>query len=133
MKESMFARRSLLAFATFGALAATLPSSFGGEGRRRLDDKLISIFSHQESARVVGLTYLSRRPQEASRDALLAHLSRDLNLRQWLARGGSLQALRQCIRRRAWAEMRKQQSLRIAGYQMSVTELRLCALISLTR
>ena len=133
MKEPMLARRSLLAFVAFGTLAAMLRSSFGREARRRLDDKLISIFSHQESARVVGWTYLSRRPQEASRDALLAHLSYDLNLRQWLARGGSLEALRQCIRRKAWDEMRKQQTLRIAGYQISVTELRLCALISLTR
>ena len=131
MKGSLVLRRSILVAAAAGIVAAMLPSWFGRTTRRQLAERLVSVFSHHESARVVGRTYLALRPQEANRDVLVSQLSRDLNLAPWLARGGSLPALRRCIRRTALAERRRHRTLQMAGYRMSVTELRLCALAAL--
>jgi len=113
-------RRLLRALGLLGLSAAAC-----GPSPRRPPASPVPL-GRNESAAVVGAEYLRRRPSEADR----AILCRLLGLPDgWRTASGRELATR--IVDRHVDDLRSGRTLRLAGWTLSLTELRLCALVSL--
>jgi hypothetical protein len=127
-------RRKLLKM--LPALAATPPAGFAAAPAmaddRRLAAMLLDVFSRPHSARMVGLAYLRERPQEAAFSTIMAHLKDDLDLAGWCRAGAGPSDLRRRLRARAAIEFESHDFIEIGGCCLSVSELRLCALSTLS-
>ena len=82
---------------------------------------LVRLLPHQESARVVGAAYLRRRPEEASVSTLLG----------LLGLSGARPIHTRALRTRHYADFRAGRVEQLRGWTLSLTELRLCALVRL--
>lgn len=99
-----------------------------------------AFFSRRHSAAVLGQAYLLQRPEEASVDRLEALLLSRRNLEllsEAGVAGGDLGATRPQELKKAFQALRRRdfddgEVLQIDGCMLSVTELRLCALMALT-
>lgn len=100
-------------------------------------DQLTSLFSNRQSAAVLGQAYLQQQPEEADIQKLEDLLLSPANLVVLAPGGGSLghgsarelKTAFQELRRRDFDEGAVHQ---IGGCMLSVTELRLCALVALS-
>src|SRR5262245_7314370 len=104
---------ALSVFALPRNAAAVEPSDLGRD--------LARLLPHPESARSLGATYLERRPQAVSRDLLLARLGVG-DARP--SRPEEMLAMHQAV-------FRTRRVVTLLGWTLSVTELRLCALVAL--
>jgi hypothetical protein len=119
-QQTLSRRRLLRALGLLGLSAAAC-----GPLPRRPRGLPVPLERH-ESAAVVGAEYLRRRPSEADR----AILWRLLGLPDaW--RGASERELATRLVDRHVDDFRSGRTLRLAGWTLSLTELRLCALVSL--
>jgi hypothetical protein len=97
-----------------------------------LASSLTHLFSHRESAIVVGLEYLQYRPGEADVDRLvdLICLCRP-ERRAELARA-KVERLREVLKLQQREDFRYSRIVKVHGWILSETEARLCALVALT-
>jgi hypothetical protein len=90
---------------------------------------LARTFRHAESARVIARAYLATAPREAAPDVLLAELSATLGLSPArLAAGADGAALAARVRQAVREDFAAGRIVRLEGWLLSVTELRICAL-----
>ncbi len=100
-------------------------------------DQLTGLFSNRQSAAILGQAYLQQQPEEADRQKLENLLLSPGNLQVLAPEDGNLdqvgtrnlKAAFQTLRRRDFDEGNVRQ---IGGCMLSVTELRLCALVALS-
>lgn len=125
MRCAPLTRRALLE----GLVALGLSALGGNAGaaieRSPVDDlcrDLCRLLPHPESARVLGAAYLRRRPEEANRSTLLGLLGL---AGERAIRSEAVLALHR-------ADFRAGRVLTLRGWTLSLTELRLCALVCLT-
>lgn len=122
-------RRTLVTSAPSAALLAFLGTA--DRGRKDPAARLAGILVHRKSAMALGAAYLARRPEEHDVAALMAQLSKDLDLESWQRNGRDMARLGDAIRQRARMDYRDDNCIMIAGCYLPVTELRLCALATL--
>jgi hypothetical protein len=96
-----------------------------------LPAKLVSFFSHKESAKQVGLEYLKSTPMEADVH-LLTRLICSFNeeYREKLLQSDS-KRLRDLLRQRLCIDFEKDDVVTVNGWILAATEARLCALTAL--
>jgi len=96
-----------------------------------LQSKLVSFFSHKESAQHVGLEYLKSTPLEADTH-LLANLvcSCSEEYRERLMRADS-RRFRELLLQRLCLDFEQDRVVSVNGWILAVTEARLCALSAL--
>lgn len=100
-------------------------------------DQLTSLFSNRQSAAVLGQAYLQQQPEEADAQKLEDLLLSPANLEVLAPEGGSLSHGNARELKTAFQELRRQDFdkgavRQIGGCMLSVTELRLCALVALS-
>lgn len=104
---------------------------------RKESDQLTGLFSNRQSAAILGQAYLQQQPEEADRQKLQDLLLSPSNLQVLAPADGNLdhvsasnlKAAFQTLRRRDFDEGNLRQ---IGGCMLSMTELRLCALVALS-
>jgi hypothetical protein len=100
-----------------------------------LQSRLLALFHHQPSARVIGNTYLQQFPQEANIRVLLKHIVADFS-------GGFSHSddrlssaadreLMGSLQRRIRRDFSEEKVVKLQGWILSATEARLCALAAL--
>jgi hypothetical protein len=92
---------------------------------------IVDLFSHETSARMIGLRYLDQNPTEASFDTLLDKLLVDLPELRSDFPGGSRAARAKLLREQVRREFELGSLVRIGGWVLSVFEARLCAFAAL--
>ena len=118
--------------AALGLAAPTLLSALAGCGPdASLGMELSGFYSDPEAAAEVGRAYLKVKPEEADRDLLLERMA-DEDLDRWedLARRNP-EALREAVRARHRSDFAENRVVRLHGWILSQTEVRLCALLAL--
>ena len=110
---------------------------------KTLHSRLITLFHHQRSARVIGQTYLQRYPQDADAWVLLKKLVADASgtpsdsssngpsdSADRLSRAGD-RDLMDVLQRRIRQDFTEEKVIKLQGWILSATEARLCALTAL--
>src|SRR5262245_28066158 len=128
-KTSMH-RRQFFAFALTAGGALLIQAGLPGWLRpgNPLGARLVALFEHQDSARIVGLEYLKKYPQEAD-----AHLLQDRIIAGFaggytgLAKASD-STIRKLIEDRVRQDFETDQIVKLQGWILSATEARLCAL-----
>jgi hypothetical protein len=96
-----------------------------------LPSKLVSFFSHKESAKNIGLEYLKSTPMEADVHLLTSLIcSFNEEYREKLLRSNS-KRLRELLRQRLCLDFEKDDIVTVHGWILAATEARLCALTAL--
>jgi hypothetical protein len=123
-------RRQFLAFAltASGALFAQASLSSWLRPQGALGAKLAGLFEHQESARIVGVEYLKKYPQEADARLLQDRIAAGFAGGYTVLAHASDSAIRQLIEDRVRQDFETEQIVKLQGWILSVTEARLCAL-----
>jgi hypothetical protein len=88
--------------------------------------QLTRVFSHPESAKVIGREYLRLWPEEADPDFLIQRIfsRHPAELLQY----GEIEPLREMISAQIQSDFKRHHVLAVHGWIFSYTELRLCAL-----
>jgi hypothetical protein len=110
-------------------LTGLIPA-WGGR-QAHLSARIAALFSHQESAQVIGLAYLQRYAQEGDSQVLLNQMLRNMAggaERLLLAGDAELKALFQDRIRQDFAD---DNVVKLHGWILSTTEAQLCALATL--
>ena len=118
-----FLVRTAIAAAALGSGVQGVRSLRDAFGHRPLDEQVLHIFRHRESARRLGRAYLAARPEEASVRFLLEGLAH-------LPRAGS-NDLRHAIVAANAADFAAGRVVRVDGWILSQTEARACAIVAL--
>ena len=129
-------RHFLMLFAATSTLAPVLP---GGRslaaaletGPHRDAARVTRLFAHPESARIVGESYLATLPVRPDLDELLHEIFPDVEGRA-LAQAGSTGELSSWLDARRRSDFEQGRVVDVAGWLLSGTEARLCALAALT-
>ena len=91
--------------------------------------QLARVFSHPESAKVIGREYLRLSPEEADTDLLIQRIfSRNPDD---LLGYGEMEPLREMMSAQMLSDFERHRVLAVRGWILSQTELRLCALAAL--
>ena len=106
---------------------------------KTLHSRLITLFHHQRSARVIGRTYLQRYPQEADIRVLLKKVVADASDASSNNPSDSTDRLRRAgdgelmdvLQRRIRQDFVEEKVVKLQGWILSATEARLCALRAL--
>ncbi len=98
---------------------------------RRAAELVIELFGHPESARIVGAAYLGARPGPADVGALLRDVFPDAACRTH-GRTSSVRDLCIGFDERSRSDFENGRVARIAGWVLSETEAKLCAIAALT-
>ena len=127
----MLTRRGLLRLAALLGLSATAMGSLAVRPESTGGDALVrQIFRSRRSAARLGSEYLRMRPSEADRRALRNLLGLPPEPEALLSQHGlETQAARVFALHRE--DFRRGRVSRVAGWTLSLTELRLCALVAL--
>jgi hypothetical protein len=111
-----------VAGALLGAPHLTWLQSVWQDEERALHERLVALFHHQTSARAIGRTYLQQyRPEMNVRDLLEGIVAGPANDRELMF------ALQQRIRQ----DFVEERVVKLQGWILSLTEVRLCALTAL--
>jgi len=114
------------------ALAIAAPTGSLGKRPEISDQKLaavvLEVFAQPDTARLMGISYLNERPNEASFPNLMEHLKADLDLSEWYRGGASKSDLHNRLQARAAIDYGHDEGVEVEGCYLSVTELRLYAL-----
>lgn len=136
-KATRMTRREFLTL-TLGAgflwlIRSRLPSSVAAwlDGRSLLTSRLISLFKHQDSARIVGLEYLQSYPGEADEYVLTDLISAGFTGGSELLSRADEHELRELLVREMRQDFEVEKVVKLQGWILSVTEARLCALAAL--
>jgi hypothetical protein len=113
-------------------------ASVWGEQETSLHSRLIALFKHQQSARVIGNAYLRQHPEEAALSLLLKNViaatpadgfGRGFDADR--LRTADEGELREAIERRVRQDFAGDSVVKVDGWILSVTEARLCALAAM--
>jgi hypothetical protein len=123
-------RRQFFAFALTvgGALVAQagLPGWF--RSADALGARLVALFEHHDSARIVGYEYLKKHPQEADAHLLQARIIAGFAGGYTALAQASDSTIRKLIEDRVRQDFETDQIVKLQGWILSATEARLCAL-----
>jgi hypothetical protein len=123
----------------------TWPGLIWQDRGKALHSRLIALFHHQHSARVIGQTYLQRCPQDADVRVLLKKVVAD-TVRSAASsdvssgspadsahrlRSASDRDLMDLLQRRIRQDFTEEKVVKLQGWILSATEARLCALTAL--
>lgn len=97
----------------------------------KLEKRLVDLFKDQNSAKIVGLEYLKIVPEENNRQRLLSLLSSTLERFPGLFTEMDPVKLRKWLRICRQKDFDEGQIINVQKWLLSVTELRLCALVAL--
>ena len=97
----------------------------------KFEKRLVSLFKGQKSAKVIGLEYLKIVPEENNKQQLLSLLSSSLESFSGLHTETDLSKLREWLRIRRQEDFKEGKVIYVQNWLLSVTELRLCALVAL--
>jgi hypothetical protein len=101
------------------------------KGQSLLSLRLAALLRHKESARFVGLEYLTSYPQEADEHALLTLISSGFaNGYELLDKAGN-DEMRELLARKIRQDFEDEKVVKLQGWILSITEARLCALTTL--
>jgi hypothetical protein len=130
------ARRKLLQHLVLAALLGALPASLrrAGAGARAeaLAARLTGCLSDAGGAYRLGAAYLVVAPEEADRARLALHIAGGAARARALARRDTPD-LRRWLRGRQRRDFAAGRTVEVAGWVLSRTEARLCALVALAR
>ena len=126
-------RRFLTALSGLSAYSFLSPSRVLATCRQLSDSdplavKLVALFTHEDSAQMIGQTYLQRVPEEADVHVLVDRICSS----QLARRAELLEADTSTLR--AWLSQQQRQdflrggTVKVQGWMLSATEVRLCAL-----
>jgi hypothetical protein len=104
-------------------LPLLLPESSGG-----LQSDLATAFGSRECRRALGRAYLDGTPREASREVLLQEIVKGDVLSHRDLSGREPRVLRHLLEQQIRHDFRQGRLASVDGWQLSVTEARLCAL-----
>jgi hypothetical protein len=126
-------RRFLVLTVTAGGsllVQASLPGAeLGWRGRQStLSVKLTGLLEHQDSARIVGSEYLARYPQEADAHVLQERIVVGFAGGYGVLASANESTIRKLIGDRVRQDFETEQTVKLQGWILSVTEARLCAL-----
>jgi hypothetical protein len=93
--------------------------------------RLAALFTHTESAKVIGHEYLQKYPQEASIRVLFNQVTANSTATDVGLFGATGQDLRGLLDRMIRADFEVDRVVKLQGWILSVTEARLCALATL--
>ena len=131
--SSVFSRRRVLA--AIAAMGACLPAVGRARGLVAAPDpaieRLVGLFKHRDSARAIGSAYLATRPEEANPYNLLELITR-ADQEPLVVHRTSAMELRDWLRRRQADDFATGRIVKLDGWLLSATEVRLCALVALT-
>jgi hypothetical protein len=131
--RSALRRRHILA--AIGAAGALIPGLRGAPGFAAVPDpaveRLVSLFKHRDSARAIGSAYLALRPEEADAEDLVQLISNASGDPMVTAHATEAE-LRAWLRRRQAHDFANGRIVKLDGWLLSATEVRLCALTALT-
>ena len=135
--DRAFSRREFLALSAAAALSLIVRSQLPGVTALRhgqqdlLATRLAGLLTHKESAKVIGLEYLRNNRQETDARVLLDRIASSLNAGEvglFEAVGPNLHELLARTMREDFANDR---IVKLQGWVLSATEVRLCALAAL--
>ena len=109
-----------------GTPGLTWLASVWQDQEQTLHSRLITLFDHQQSARVIGRTYLQRYPQEADIRVLL----KNVVVPDGLSRPGNREFM-DVLQWRIRQDFIEEKVVKLQGWILSTTEARLCALTAL--
>jgi hypothetical protein len=96
-----------------------------------LEKRLVRLFKNQESAKNIGLEYLKIVPEESSREKLLSMLSSTLERFPNFYEENNPRILLKWLRTCRQEDFKENRIIIVKKWLLSVTELRLCALVAL--
>jgi hypothetical protein len=128
-KTSMH-RRQFFAFALTAGGALLAQAGLPGWLRpgNALGARLVALFEHQDSARIVGLEYLKKNPQEANVHLLQDRIIAGFTGGYTALAQASDSTIRKLIEERVRQDFETDQIVKLQGWILSATEARLCAL-----
>ena len=99
---------------------------------RELEEKLLRLLEHRESAKVIGLEYLKLFPGEDNKEKLLSSIYTSLKDQSSVALNKTTSPrLNELLRTCRQKDFEKGRVVELRGWLLSVTEVRLCALAGL--
>lgn len=126
-------RRRLLA--VIGAAGIFLAAGWRTRGLAAVPDaevaRLVGLFKHRGSARAIGRVYLAARPEEADARRLVDLIGRADDDPPLLDAANDTE-LRAWIRQRQARDFATGRIVKLDGWLLSATEVRICALAALT-
>jgi hypothetical protein len=126
-----FSRRAILA--ALGAAAALLPAMRPAQALVAAPDpaaRLVGLFKHPASARAIGAVYLAGHPEEADARRLI-ELVIGADGDPPAIRDMSDPELRAWLRGRLARDFATERIVKLDGWLLAATEVRLCALVAL--
>ena len=97
----------------------------------KLEKRLVSLFKDQESAKIMGIEYLKVVPEENNKQKLLSLLSSTLESFPGFNTEVNRSQLREWLGICRQEDFKQGRIINIQNWLLSVTELRLCALVAL--
>lgn len=132
MRFALSRRHTLAAIGAVGALLPGLRRARGfSPGPDPAVERLVGLLKHRDSARAIGRAYLALRPEEENADSLVKLISYAPE-DPMVARQASDAELRAWLRRRQAHDFATGYIVKLDGWLLSATEVRLCALTVLT-
>jgi hypothetical protein len=102
-----------------------------GDRHRTLRVRLLDSLYHGESARAIGHRFLSRHPEEGNAAVLERHITESIPGGAMRLVAAKDEELRRCLATRVRQDFVEDRVVRIDGWILSSTEVRLCALAAL--
>jgi hypothetical protein len=131
-----FSRRTFLAGLAAGIVGAAIGLrrywSGGGAGRDAAL-RLAGVLRHPDGAALLGRLYLAGHPQEADAARLATLIAAALDPALTPVSAATDTALRAGLEERIRTDFTRGEMVAVGGWLLSVTEARLCALVSLLR
>jgi hypothetical protein len=131
--RSALSRRHVLA--AIGAVGALVPGLRWAQGFCVRPDpaveRLVGLFKHPDSARAIGAAYLALHPEEENADTLVRLISYAPEDPIAIPEA-SAPALRAWLRRRQAHDFANGRVVKLDGWLLAATDVRLCALTALT-
>jgi hypothetical protein len=135
--DHAISRRDFLMLSAAAAIAllarSQLPAlrALSGGEQMLLATRLAAFFTHKESAKVIGLEYARKYPQEADARVLLDRITTSLNVGDVGLFGAASSNLHGLLVRTMREDFAVDRVVKLQGWVLSVTEARLCALAAL--
>ena len=135
--DTSLSRRGFLILSATAAVSLLVRSqppevmALGNSQQILLAAQLAALFTHTESAKVIGLEYLQKHRQEANIRVLLDQVTSSSAATDVGLFGAAGQDLRGLLERMIRADFEIDRVVKLQGWILSVTEARLCALTAL--
>lgn len=135
--DTALSRREVLKFALTATVSLFVRSQLPGvtvlqRGQQSLlPMRLAALLTHKESAKVIGIAYVQKYPQEAGVRILLDQIASSPAVGDVGLFGAADQNLRELLERMIREDFAVDRVVKLQGWILSATEARLCALAAL--